>query len=218
MRDDFWLGIVGAVIVLSAGSNSQRDAARPAQRGHSDMSQIISAFYLFDSGVISESGESNYGAYAQARVLNALAEACDRDWSRFPPMLGADGDLFARSQLGETPGQKVLHDLLHGKQGLGRDACDLDQRFASDFEDDVVTYCIPYAVAIGPMARIYADLAHQQLKAEKSLGYLGICRLPNDLPQLARSMNLVAEMTIEQGRITGALAGPSDIRAAGLVD
>lgn len=183
------------------------------------MSTILGAvLYLFDSDAISESGNSNYGAHAQAQVLGALAEACGRDWSRFPPMLGADGDLFARSQLGETPGQKVLHDILHGYTGLGRDACDLEQRFASEFEYDVVTYCTPYAVAIGPMDRSLADRAHRHMQSESGLGYLGIVRLPYEITQLARSMNLVADMKIVQGRVSGALAEPSDIRAAGLVD
>jgi hypothetical protein len=71
-------------------------------------------------------------------------------------------------------------------------------------------------VAIGPIERIYADMAHRHLKWEKPLGYLGICRLPYELPHLARSMNLVMEMKIKQGRITGALANQADCHRAGL--
>jgi predicted Zn finger-like uncharacterized protein len=176
------------------------------------------ALFVFNSDAISSAVSSSYARYAQGQVLKALAAAGKGGWSAYPNVMQcADGDLFEKSMMGETPALTVLHQWIARNQhkiDVGR----LDAAFLGRLKSQTPPGFIPYALAIGPMPANLAADAHDVLHQARATGYAGLLTLDGakDVSSLDAELHIPQHIMITNGRVSGTQASAEDIRQAGL--
>lgn len=180
---------------------------------------FVNAIFVFNSDEISDKVSSVYGAYAQGEVLKAISRGLEPfgGWETCPPvMLCCNGDLFERSVLGETPSLIVLSNWIKGRL-YGIDVKFLDPDMVKKVKANKSLEYIPYVLGIGPIARPHALIAHNELKANRVIGYLGLFTLTDvDIPRLDGLLYLPQNMKIMGRKCIGGMASSDDLREAGL--
>ncbi|MDH4208587.1 MAG: hypothetical protein OEV76_06920 [Anaerolineae bacterium] len=198
------------------------------------------AIWVFDSNKIGDQVTSDYGAYAEMHLLQALGQALrpHGGWQA-RNVVACHGDLFTTDIVGDLTGTALLSEWVGGRCS-GVVSClgaELTQALRADRSS---AGFIPYAVGAWPVAPSVAAAVDQGMRLSASVGYLGYlligetARLSSLASRLASvreagvagsdgffmavalALSLPVKMGIRKGKAFGWLVSDTELESLGL--
>lgn len=187
---------------------------------HAD-SAVKMALFVFNSNEISDQVDSDYGSYAQARVLAAVYTALKPcgGWTQMPVLHGCHGDLFYDNIVGQPVGMAKLAEWFrHHSHGISLAVNEAAFRRAVESAVGRLGY-VPYAVGLWPLSEAVIHEIQRNLLAMQPTGYVGLVEMNQEVgrPQLLDELCLLPKMHVEAGCPHGWRLSHKDLVESGFV-